>query len=237
MVTKRGDLLDYASLAELVQIINASWPMFMEVFRDKTTFTAKMDEIRKWRNLLAHGGQLQEGERIRLILSLEDFDRLLSGLVNGQSIAPSSAVHVKAPALEREEQPSEMLETTVPPEIAGVIQEWATKSSRQLIPFVQEFLQRVLAWPGVRLVSHPQLRGIWLHAGSASGTSFGQVFPYNGKLQLRRGERPVPPGSFGEYRPSVKKLTHITLADRDHVSAALALAREAYDLAVSSFRS
>src|SRR5438094_10026564 len=49
------DLLDAATLKQLIDIVLAQWSLFQDLLKDRAKFSVKTNEFREWRNFLAHG--------------------------------------------------------------------------------------------------------------------------------------------------------------------------------------
>jgi CheY-like chemotaxis protein len=64
------DLLDRASLAQLIEIALARWKHFESYLGDKQKFRVKANEFREWRNSLAHGKTPSAGEKIEIAVVL-----------------------------------------------------------------------------------------------------------------------------------------------------------------------
>lgn len=62
-----SDLLDGASLAQLIGVVLNRWDLFGELMGgDETEFRVKADEFREWRNALAHGKTPSDDEKVSI---------------------------------------------------------------------------------------------------------------------------------------------------------------------------
>jgi hypothetical protein len=64
------DLLDSASLKQLIDITLGRWKLFAELLKDKAKFSVRLDEFREWRNRLAHGTVPSEDEKMEIVVLL-----------------------------------------------------------------------------------------------------------------------------------------------------------------------
>jgi CheY-like chemotaxis protein len=82
------DLLDCATLAELVGILNVRWKWFSATFPDKLRLTTKLEECREYRNRLAHAESLSTDDKIRIFLLADDLTNMIPGAQPTRPIAP-----------------------------------------------------------------------------------------------------------------------------------------------------
>lgn len=60
------DLLDRATLGQLIDIVLAQWKYFEALLGDKQRFRVKAHEFREWRNSLAHGKNPSPDEKVEI---------------------------------------------------------------------------------------------------------------------------------------------------------------------------
>ena len=61
-----GDLLDRATLGQLISIVLKRWDYFAELLGDQPTFQVRSNEFRNWRNALAHGADPSPDEKVEI---------------------------------------------------------------------------------------------------------------------------------------------------------------------------
>jgi|GEM_PF-4691321 CheY-like chemotaxis protein len=71
----RGDLLDRATLKQLIDTLLARWALFEPLMHDKTLVAAHLEEFRSWRNKLAHGRQPSMDDRVKIALVASEVGR------------------------------------------------------------------------------------------------------------------------------------------------------------------
>jgi CheY-like chemotaxis protein len=65
-----ADVLDAASLKQLIDLVLARWPHFADLLQDKTKFHARADDFREWRNRLAHGSEPTQADKVEIAVLL-----------------------------------------------------------------------------------------------------------------------------------------------------------------------
>jgi hypothetical protein len=63
---KGSDLLDRATLGQLIGIVLSRWNYFAELLGDKPTFQVRAGEFRDWRNSLAHGADPTPDQKVEI---------------------------------------------------------------------------------------------------------------------------------------------------------------------------
>jgi hypothetical protein len=73
---RRGEHeLYYTDFGDLSSIIQSNWADFEDLFPDQNWVTARLDELEKSRNIIAHSNVLDDRELQRLSLYLDDWTR------------------------------------------------------------------------------------------------------------------------------------------------------------------
>jgi CheY-like chemotaxis protein len=72
LTQQRGDLLEWASLKQLIDILSSQWKYFAPILHDKGVLRSWLEEFRKYRNALAHGQQPDPAEKIKIVLVVEE---------------------------------------------------------------------------------------------------------------------------------------------------------------------
>lgn len=71
MIGAGADLLDRASLKQLIDIASSQWKLFEPVLQDKVWLQANLEELRVARNSLAHGAQPGPDEKVKIALTAQ----------------------------------------------------------------------------------------------------------------------------------------------------------------------
>lgn len=79
-IAKRGgrepvDVLDGATLKQLIDLVLHHWQLFEEQIGDRKDFTTKANAFREWRNDLAHGKRPDEKGKVRIASLIADVGR------------------------------------------------------------------------------------------------------------------------------------------------------------------
>jgi CheY-like chemotaxis protein len=67
---RRGDLLDFATLKQLIDIVLHDWPLFAPLINDQQEFQVRTRDFRRWRNSLAHGEYLSEEDKFEIVITV-----------------------------------------------------------------------------------------------------------------------------------------------------------------------
>ncbi len=70
-----ADLLDRATLKQLIGVVLAQWKLFQPILDDKTWLQAKLEELREARNALAHGLQPSPDDKVKIALTAAEIGR------------------------------------------------------------------------------------------------------------------------------------------------------------------
>jgi CheY-like chemotaxis protein len=84
-----ADLLDRATLKQLIDILLAQWKLFQPILDDKAWVQATLDEIRKARNSLAHGAQPKPDDKVKIALAAAELSKRIPMSV--EAMAPQPA--------------------------------------------------------------------------------------------------------------------------------------------------
>ena len=85
------DLLDCATLAQFIGILNVRWKWFSAIFPDKLRLTAKLEECREYRERLAHAEPLSANDKIKIFLLADELTNMIPGAQPTRAIAPPRA--------------------------------------------------------------------------------------------------------------------------------------------------
>jgi hypothetical protein len=87
-----GDLLDKASLGQLIQITLHLWPQFEKLLGDKQTFSVRANEFRQWRNSLAHGKSPSPEQKVEIAVVLRQVGQQIPVVTVPQPLEASQTV-------------------------------------------------------------------------------------------------------------------------------------------------
>jgi CheY-like chemotaxis protein len=85
------DLLDCATLAQFIGILNVRWKWFSAIFPDKLRLTAKLEECREYRERLAHAEPLSANDKIKIFLLADELTNMIPGAQPTRAVAPPRA--------------------------------------------------------------------------------------------------------------------------------------------------
>jgi hypothetical protein len=74
---RSSDLLDRATLGELIDIVLNQWDLFASLIGERIGFQTKVSEFREWRNRLAHGAVLTADQKVELAAVADEVSRHL----------------------------------------------------------------------------------------------------------------------------------------------------------------
>ena len=63
-----ADILDRANLGQLISVAVACWEHFADLLGDKPRFQVKTNELREWRNMLAHAGNPSDDQKVEIVV-------------------------------------------------------------------------------------------------------------------------------------------------------------------------
>jgi CheY-like chemotaxis protein len=75
----RRDLLDFASLDQLVGTVSNQWKLFEPLLVDKQMMQVQLKQFRKYRNALAHGDRPGPDENVKIAVLIQDVETLVLG--------------------------------------------------------------------------------------------------------------------------------------------------------------
>lgn len=85
------DPLRAATLKHAIDIVLARWKFFSPILGDKTTMAAHLEELRQWRNKLAHGLQPSKQEAVEIVLTASKVARRIPPPVLPVTAEPEGA--------------------------------------------------------------------------------------------------------------------------------------------------
>lgn len=86
-----ADLLDRATLKQLIDILLAKWQLFEPILASKAWVQATLDEIRDARNSLAHGAQPTPDDKVKIALAVAAMAKRIPLLAEAEAPKPVGA--------------------------------------------------------------------------------------------------------------------------------------------------